>query len=368
MYNENKYLGFMDAYVDEQYIYAAGYEQGALFRIHRGTDEVELLGKLDKYQNGISHVIRSVFRKDDRLFLFSYFSYEVAVYDLRDGGFHYYYPPERNIVFDSVRLIHRQGDKVWIFREFSEPSVVCFSMENCSYEFFSLNTSLLLEHCEGRTAVSVFVENDCYFDEKIWRVIPGTNVVYSIELPELNIEIYEVPCAENFYVVSEYGGIFYLSTLDGKNIVVWNPAQGVLSRIQIPADLSKERGYREWISNENRGIMVPAMADCLIYGYFTDSHKVAVSVMSLPDKLSKIHDAPNRAWFINYYCENTQVLLFPFGSNAALEICLETMELTTHQYIIPAQDYLKIVCEADGIIQEGTVCQLEDYIDILKEI
>lgn len=368
MYNEDKYLYFTGAYVEKQYIYAVNGGPGALFRINRGTDEVELLRKLDGYQNTSSYFVRTVFEKDQHLFLFSGYSYEVAEYDLRTAEFHYYYPMERNIVFNMAGVIHRQGDNVWFFREFSEPLVACFSMEKREYEFFTLDVSLLLESCKDKVPVWVGFESDCYYDGKVWRVIPGTNVIYSIALSGLSIEIYELPLEEHLYIVSVYNGVFHLTTLNGKKIVCWEPAKGIISNIHIPNILSEERGYREYIRNGDRGILVPCMADYLICDFFADNQDAKISVRKLPDKLRKVHDAANWGWFINYYQEDNHVILFPYSSNAAIEICLETMELFLHQYIISPQDYMKITSGADGIFTEKEGWQLKEYINIVSEI
>lgn len=359
-------LCVLDAYFKNGFLYAENNEFNGFFRYDMKTMEAECIGTLDGFQHAFDWQIRSVYEEDNLIFLVSAHSYGVATYSIATGEFKYYYPDaEHNIAWqdDIVRATCRVGDKIWIFRDYRESCLCVFSMKDYTYEFISLDISKLKAYYND---YCVSLENSWVAGENVWKIIPGSNVIYSISTVDYEINIFPLPSDICLFAINLCEGNFYCITMDGKDIICWNERQGLTARWNTGYEKTVERAYRTVIPAKNGFILIPCLEDKIAYCEKQENGLcLSETYIEIPGVI-RIPGKEKGMLFVGCSIEGQKLYLYPFSGKGMPVIDLNTLEISFYPFKIKAKEYLKYHLYSQKIIPESEMC-LSQFVSSITE-
>lgn len=359
-------LCVLDAYVKNGFLYAENNEFNGFFRYDLKTMEAECIGTLDGFQHAFDWQIRSVYEEDNLIFLVSAHSYGIATYNIVTGEFIYYYPDaEHNIAWqdDIVHATCRVGDKIWIFRNYRESCLCVFSMKDYTYEFISLETSKLKPYYND---YCVSAENSWVAGENVWRIVPGSNAIYSINTVNYEINTFPLPSDICLYAISFYDGNFYFTTIDGKDIICWNEKQGMTERWNTGYEKTVERAYRTVIPAKNGFILIPCLENKIVYCEKQENGLcLSETYIEIPGDI-RIPGKEKSALFVGCSIEGQKLYLYPFSGKGMSVIDLKTLEISFYPFTIKAKEYLKYHLYSKKLIPESEM-NLRQFVSSIIE-
>lgn len=344
-------LSFMDAYFEREYLYAVSFEN-IFFRAKRGSVyHAEVLGFLNGFQNkGVGKIYAiQYYRKS--LYMFCSCTYEVVKYDFSTQKFSYYYPAEYNETFGPEGGICRIKNDVWILQDIFEKKICVFSLDNCSYRFLNLDTSVLSNNIEPEEIKFAAKEKICRVGDKVWRCVPGTDYLYSIDVTTRKIELHKTGAEIEIFTISHDENGFYLISMYGETLVQWEENRGVVSRKRINGE-KQLKAFRDILRGDRCYILIPGKSDEV---KLLSEEGEITGTCRLPSRFHR-RKGIKRGLFLNYFEEKGKVLLFPFGGNGMVEIDKGTLETKYYPVCIPQREYMKILlAEGQDIIERETL-------------
>lgn len=352
-----KSVSFREPYVDKQYIYAASHFYNAFVRINKSDYSIEHIGILKGFQQNWAWKIHSIYRYNNKLFLFSQHSYETAVYDMDKKEFEYFSPEIHNISIDNVRTVCRVGSKVWIFREAPESLICIFSMEDCTYSFYEQDMSLFDKYVSKEEYQNVTEENSWLIGDKIWRCFQGTNVIYGTDIHDYSLSIIQLPVKAALFDISYDGGNHFLFTeIQGSRILKWNMESQVIEQQQFEEE--GLRIYKKVVYAKGKTIILPCLSREHILVWSDDQ------IQNIPIFQEGL-TFNSRGLFLSWHIENSILYLFPCGCDRLIELDLDTLELSYKKLIFNDLNYiLDSVSSLDKV--EDSECTLDNFISLVR--
>ena len=304
-----KYLNFIDAYVDEGYIYASNYEYNLFFRVNVNSFEVEEICSLDGYREEESWKIRSISRYGDKLFLFSAKSYEVVSYDLNTSEVEYFHPEFERMIQDVIRAVCVVNGEAYLFEDIFKDEVCVFSMEEGTYSIRKIDISSIRKEIKSDECAYVAIEKMWVVGRQIWRCIAGTNKVVKIDLELMKAQVFTIPTLYKFFSIDYAGDGFYFSTLEASAIVHWSEEKGVDKEFSLIDPQRRGRGIYSIIGFEKSLLLLPGHNDFI--EVISEKNNIQ-NRYDFSEKFSRIHGSKLRPSYMNYYHNNKKILLFPF--------------------------------------------------------
>lgn len=355
------YLNFIDAYLDEKYLYAVSMEN-VFFRAEKGSVyHAEILGVIKGFQNKGTGKIYAVQYYKNSLYMFWGGTYEVVRYDFNTQKFSYYYPEAYNKPFEQAGGICRVKNDVWILRDTFEKNLCVFSLENCSYSFYDLDISVLVSNVDKEKAERISKERICLVGNKVWRCIAGTDCLYSIDVETKKIEFHKTGTAIDIFAISHDEGGFYFISINGGTVIQWDEDKGVISRKEISGK-KQVKAFQD-VLHTNRGyILIPCLSDEI---KLLSEEEGMIGKCGMPSRFHRMKGVKRRLFF-NYYTDKDKVLLFPTGGNGLIEIDKDTLETKYYPVCIPQKEYIRVLlAEGRNIIERETL-SLNSYINALQ--
>lgn len=320
-----KYPIFLDQYVDNNYIYAAGFQSNIFFRISRNDYSIEILGGFTGFIYENSWKIRSIHYYNDKLFLFSHLSYEVASYNLKSGDIEYFYPDMHNENFCCVRGTCRVGNDIWIFRNSVDELVCVFSLEKLEYYFYSisiLNTDIIGQvKCDKMDIQNVILIGDC-----IWRCIIGSEFVTCLDVKKKTMNIIkldmDVVLEEINYDYEENTLVFSLMNSNG--LLCWDLDDDNKIIVGDNSRLECNEIFQEVVSFNNVLVALPALGCDIICYLNKESDGVK---LQYPKRFKRVIDSQEAGLFFSWFLEGDFLYLFPFAGNGLLILNMITLLL-----------------------------------------
>lgn len=357
--NEYSNLNIINAYVDDEYLYAVDCDYNIFFRAQRKDNyKVEWLGVINRYKQGKEDKVCAIYRYKDSLFLFSLFSYNVIQYNFNSGNFTYYYPEEDYNESISVQATCRINNEIWIFQNSLESRFCIFSMEDLGYKFFNIDTSEIVLNVKEKDVERITKENIYIVDRKIWRFVPGTNYIYNIKCDTKEIEIYRVDLNIKIFMMDYDGENFILTTMYGDRILLWDPRSGIKDIKIVNYGNKIERAFIGVLHCSKYYILIPAYYYKII---LVEENGKVIDDYAFPTQFKKLPNNP-RGLFLNYCVANSRILLFPFGGNNLIEIDLDTMRPICYSMCISQNDFIKSSLIAGREILEKNRKSLKSFI------
>lgn len=359
---EEKYnLNFMDAYLDKEYIYAVSRESNIFFRAKRHNGySVEILGVINGFRNAYAGKIYTVQHYKNSLYMFADSTYEVARYDFESRKFSYYCPAEQKEGFDIVRGSCRIGNEVWILRDSFDGKLCVFSLEDCSYRFFDLDISILINSTKQKNVQRVPKENVCLVGNKVWRCIPGTNYLYAIDVTTKRVELYKVESDIDIFTISHDEQGFYLISIFGDYVIQWDENRGVIDKKDINGGEKAFKAFRDILHVNGGYILLPNVSDHI---KFLSEAKGMIEECELPAQFYRTGKV--KGLFFQYLLENDRLLLFPFGGNGLIEMDTNTLQSEYHPICISKEECIKVLLAANKEVTESEMASLDSYISLL---
>lgn len=358
---KNFNLNFMDAYLDEKYLYAVSRKSNIFFKAERNNHyRVEILGILNGFQNKNAGGIFAVQYYENSLYLFWNCTYEVARYDFETEKFFYYYPAEHNEVFDMVCGICRVGNEVWILRNTFEKELCVFSLEECSYSFFELDFTLLSECIEAEYIKHIAKENICLVKNKVWRCVPGTNYLYNIDRTAKYLEIHKVESEIEILAINDSGKGFYCLSMYGDRLIRWDAERGVTEKKEIRNGKKSFKAFRNMLQIDQGFLLLPGLSEETVFL----QKDGGIAIFALPPQFERRNDG--KGLFFSSFQDKDKILLFPFGGNGLIEIHKCTLKSEYYPVCITGEEYIKAFAAQNQSIIEDDTASLESYIGLLN--
>ena len=359
---EEKYdLNFMDAYLDKEYIYAVSRESNIFFRAKRDNGySVEILGVVNGFRNIYTGKIYTVQYYQNSLYMFADSTYEVARYDFESRKISYYCPAEQEEGFDIVRGSCRIGNEVWILRDSFVGKLCVFSLEDCSYRFFDLDISILINSIRQKNVKRVSKENVCPVGNKVWRCIPGTNFLCAIDVTTKRVELHKVESDIEIFTISHDAQGFYLISIFGDYVIQWDENRGVIDKKVINGGEKTFKAFRDILHVNGGYILLPNTSEHI---KFLSEAKGMIEECELPSQFHRIGSA--KGLFFHYLLENDKLLLFPFGGNGLIEMDTNTLLSKYHPIRILKEECIKVLLAENKAVTESEMASLDSYISLL---
>lgn len=355
-------LNFLDAYVDQEYLYAVGLENNIFFRARRdGGYSVEILGILKGFRNKDAGVVYAVQYYDDSLYMFLDRTYEIARYDLKSKKYSYYYPADDYDGNDIMHGICRVENEVWIFRNAFERKLCIFSLQDYSYRFFELDLSVLLDNVEQKNVKRAARENICLVGNKIWRCIAGTNYVYSVDTATKQLAVHRMDADIELFTVNHDNEGFVFLSLYGEYIIRWDENKGVTEKKEICNGKKSFKAFRNIIQTLRGYLLIPALSDEI--RFLPDEGETTVT-LAFPSQFRRRKDV--KGLFARYYQEEKKILLFPFGGNGLIEIQSDTLKSEYYPVCITEEKYMRSLIAENQNIAESRTLSFKSYIGLLN--
>ena len=359
---ENFDLNFMDAYLDKEYLYAASMKSNIFFKARRDNHYcVEALGIINGFQNKNAGGIFAVQYYKNSLYLFLDYTYEVARYDFETEKFFYYYPAEHNEVFDMVCGICRVGNEVWILRDTFEKELCVFSLEECGYCFFELDVSAVSDNIEKEKVKRVAKETICLVGNKIWRCVPGTNYLYSIDVAEKYLEIHKIESETEIFTINHSEKGFSCLSMSGEYVILWDADKGVTEKKEIDNGKKVFKAFRNMIQTNQGCLLIPGLSDEI---KFLPEEGGTTAAFVLPPQFQRTKNV--KGLFFGCFQDENKILLFPFGGNGLIEIHTDTLKSEYYPVCITKEEYMKALTAGNQSIIEDETVSLKNYIELLN--
>lgn len=367
MTDEVKNIKFMAAHIENDILYGAGIDRNILFQYDIKKKKLQRLGVFSKFKNPYSYKIGKIFKYKEKLFCFSINSYEVAEYHIEKKAFTYYCI-EKDLKKDvSIKCICRVGNDVWMFQEVTAQFVVVFSMETKQYSKYIFDISVLIGY---DFSFSICQETSLYYDEKIWRCIPGHHMLVSYDVKTLQTEIIDLETTVSFYTISHVDGKIFILGRDGKQIVKWKPDTKELCVWDTGYKGIEDRPFREVICYGNRLFLLPCFEN-KIYCYDIQGEELHfLNRIDNPTKFKKLNYVGGQSMFINYaWGKEKELYLFPFGGNGMLCLNTESLVMSFYPVQISEEDYIISNFVLNDLLfdREAKVGCLVEFIKLMTE-
>lgn len=338
-------VGFFDAYFDDEYIFASNRKLNAFMVIKRDNFEVVYMCMLDKLRNNKSGDIFSIYRKNNKLYLCFSYSFEVVSYNMETKSVEYFYPQECSHLLRFPCTPCRIKDEIWLFqRNFDKGNelIGVFSLENATYKIYHGDFSKLCRYNQSNAWVA---EKPVVVGSEVWRCISGTDVIFSFDTEKKEITIFETGSNVSFFFIEYNEGFFYLTTLDGKNVVCWNKEKGVVANWSTNYNGEVQKPYRQAICVNNRLIVMPAWEKHILCydiegGVVKQKHNILLSEESL--NLSKnMSYAP----FAGYKLEKEYIYIYPNTANNMVILNTNTLKVSYQPFYIKPRFYIEYMMQ-----------------------
>ncbi|MCI9488652.1 MAG: hypothetical protein HFG97_01290 [Dorea sp.] len=346
-----------DAYIEDNILYAGGFEQNILLRFNMQSLELKWIGWFNDFKLRTSFQIRDVFRFEDSLFFFSKNSYEIAEYNLKQNSFQYYYPEDNIEENELIHSVCRFEDKIWMFGKATDTYVMVFSMEKRIY----ISERIIIERVINKYVPFAFESSIC-IDGRIWRCIPGSSCLLILDVKKRHAQFLETNLQVFFQTMNYDKGIIYILTVDGKNIVAIDTSTYQIKMYQTGYAGKMKFPFFEAIKTEKYLIFLPRFEkEIFCYEIIGEENLCLVNRLKLPKEFKKIHDVEHRTLFRGWKKINNGLYLLPFAGNGMLRLDLDSLEITCYPIKFFEKDYLIWSLQTRPIQSEKEI-SLKDYL------
>lgn len=351
-----KCLNFINAHVDNEYIYASNYEYNLFFRISRQDYRVECIGSLDNYKSDKSWQIRSIQRYGDKLYLFSYKTYEVVSYDLNTLEFSYFYPEFEAVVDDSICAVCVANGEAYLLTSIFKEEICIFSMKENRYLLKKVDVSQIKKEINEAKCELVTLEKAWVVEQKIWRCVHGTNKIVTIDIETMKAQMVTVPIEQRFFSFDYIENSFYLSNIEANTIVKWNEKDGIEKVYHLEGNEKKERGIRSIVKFKERLFLLPGHNEFIVE-ILEESNEQNRYFFS--NKFNRMYGGKLRPNYIDYYFDGEKIILFPFAANGTIEFDIWKKEIKYFDLVV-TKNYFKKYKLNCRFVNENKTYNLEE--------
>lgn len=159
------------------------------------------------------------------------------------------YQFEKSAVFSSMC---RYENKVYIFFH-NITGYGKFDLSNWKYNYFKVDNDMIVR-CNK--FIKITYENTIVFDNKIWRVITGTNILLSISVINGEIKVYQIDDNISFYILSTDGEYIYITSTYLNELYVFDKNLN-MSKYKLNCNYhGSDREFRDVICVDNKYIIL----------------------------------------------------------------------------------------------------------------
>ena len=367
MTEEVKNIEFMAAYMDENIVYAAGMGLNILFQFDIETKKIQRLGVFKGFKVPYAFKICKMFKYKEKMYCFSLYSYEVAVYNLDKNIFTYCSPDKENGSEVNIRCVCRVGNDVWLFQEPSVNSVIVFSMENEKYSKYIFDVSMLERN------YSTFIVNSetcVYLEPIIWRCIPGSNMLLTYDVQTLKVKLVKLDVDISSYTINYVKDRFFILGSDGKKIVTWKQDTNDIRVWETGYKGIEQKPFREIVCKGEHIFLIPGLEDKIYYYNICEDGLNFMKQINYPLEFKRLHCVYNngcqiQSMFMGYTYQNDELYLFPFGGNGMLCLNVDNLKMKFFPVQISEEDYVASSIESQFLLLDSQA-RLECLMEYVK--
>lgn len=353
-------INFMDAYIENTVLYAAGFGQNILFQYDIKEKRLYVLGVFDQFTYSSDLRAYAMFRYGDELFCFFENTCVVVSYHLKKGRFIYYYPNDKKEKSIHIHSVCRVGNDVWMFQEVFTKAVFVFSMKTGQFSIYKLEIDGLKNFDRS---FQMMLENCVKIKNKIWRYIPGNAAFLVLDIQNMKSEIVRIGVNIPFYTISYEKGIFYILDTYGKYIVLFNVETNETMVWETGYNGSKERPFREISKVGNRLFLLPCFEKEIYYYEIYENQLCFISTLKYPNEFRKVHNT-NSLFCGKTIRNQNELYLFPFGGNGMLCLNIDKLEWEYHPIKISKKDFIYNQIKLKAFLYEEQIC-FEEILNLL---
>lgn len=348
-----------DAYIEENILYAGGFEQNILLEYNMENQKAKFLGEFGGFKFSESYHIHAIYKYEKSLFCFSKNSYEVAEFNLEAKRFKYFYPAN-NIEEDSlVRSIIRIGDQIWMMQTMNASLIMVFLMKERRYIEHKIDMKGSIDNY-----IPLVFEKSVCIGTEIWRCIQGSSSLLVLDTKSLKTRVIETGLALSFLTLYREGDVIYILSMNGQELIVMN--------INTYDLFIYKTGYKGMADCPFAGIekikdyflFFPCYEQHIFCYKLKSNELYMVKILKLPENFKRIHGTEKRDLFLNWTRVNDMIYLLPFSGNRMLRIDLSNFKILPYPVTISGQDYFIWLCWLKHIQNEREM-KLKDFLNIL---
>lgn len=348
---------FADACIEGNLLYAAGFQQNLLLEYNMDSLKLKVLGWIEESIFCAGFRNHAIFKYEESLFCFFVNSYVVAEFNLEQRRFKYYDPEEDGAV--SLCSTCRVGNDVWMFQAKEDMAVMVFSMESRQFKICRLNIE---GEIEKHSPLSF--ESSICINRYIWRCIPGSSELLCIDTEKMNGYVRKLDVNIQFQSMTYDNKVLYILSMDGRYLVVFNPASDETMMYETGYDGLKELPFTEAVKNGNDILLLPCFEQEIFCYKIQRDELSFVRHLKMPERFKKLHDIEHRSLFLRWKKQGGKLLLFPFAGSGMLSVDWKSLDLDYYSIRIPEKSYLKRLLRTNSVCREGEA----ELKDILSDI
>lgn len=375
--NDYNHISFDGAYDAGDKLIVSSKLFNGMLEIDKNSNEAEYVcGFLGEKSSalGLHH---KVYKYNECLIFIPDNAKGINIYNIREQRMSYYAIDEKYAKRTRCVGAIIVANELWLFYAYAEHPIVVFDLDSLEKSFSFDLLSELPEEILKRTETPTFWSGFEKVENKIYGVIWDSLYVVEIEVNSKNVHIYTVEgdgCRLSDFTYD--GDWFWLIEAKNKNVIKWNPQQGIKKRYETDEKfMSTKCTCCNIINNGQKTIIL--YDDCN-YVFYVNERIGKVDVLcAFPEGFKKFADV-RKKWrcFFSYDIIDGVVRMYPTNANMMLDIDVSNACVAGYKFVLGKKYdnewyrkhiFFPYVKERalEGMISESNSITLEDFLECL---
>lgn len=256
------------------------------------------------------------------------------------------------------------GFRIVLFPAFIDEPILLFSTDTKKWDkYFSIRDLFKQKNID--LSENYYVAKSYQVKNSIWSAVAGTHFVFSVDLSNMDVCIYNVQCRkiDDFFFDEKE---FWIAEQDSQCIFSWNFNYGLEKKYQVNPMGHKYavEVYECVYSSDEMIIAVPNFENCIS---IIERNSGRCHTLDLEGKLHKVRRLPNYLWGAFFKYEDKLILL-PLSVDKIVVISLLDRTVELHDGELRRKDYEKYHLRHMKEIMDSRKIMAEDKCYDLKDI
>lgn len=362
-------LRFVDAYIEDNKMWAMNMNFSALFKIDLDSFIIEYVSCIyDKDNVKQNYYARNIFGKDNKLWLFPFKGNSVVEYDkssntMELSNYSSTKTADYREIVNQWTIIHKQ--QAWMFpRDLDSLTMplLIYDMEKKKYiEHTNWGRKILEFGIDGQ---GCRITSLCQVGDWVWGVISGVPGLFAYDLEQSQMQFYNIGAGIELQAVSHDGNNFWVLTKNKSILLEWNKKLGIIKQFDLSQD---KEGFSNIALAQDRVIALPRFGSDIVILNRKDNELIRIS--SFPKTFQRLRGLEKSSLMYGWKVYNNKLLLFPWGGNMLLELDLKTFGIMGHSMELSESLFHESYTFSDicqGKIIESSKINLENYLSFIK--
>lgn len=332
---EKRDICLVDACIEGNILYAAGFEKNILLKYDVENQETKLMGVFKGFKFSESYHNNAIFKYEESLFCFSKNSYEVAEFNLEEKRFKYYYPTNNIQERDLVRSIIRIEDNIWMMRTIDNPLIMVFSMRKKRYIEHEIDMKISIENY-----IPLGFEKCVCIGREIWRCIPGRQELFILDTKNLKTRVFETGLSSPLLTIYTEENVIYILSASGQELISIDADTYGVSVYKTGYEGIVDWPFVGIVKVKNLFIFLPCFEQKILCYELKNDKLYMIKEIELPVNFKRVQGTEKSTLFLDWKKVHNTLYLLPFSGNSMVRLDLDTFAIALCPVNITRQDYL----------------------------